>query len=399
MPQTPTPNMGLVQPTEGGDTDVWDTLLSTLFTRLDLHDHSTGLGVKVKPSGFDWNADMAAASGGTPFAVTGVKAVDFAAVAASTITSYAGAFFVNSDDANNLYFRTVAGVNVKVTDGSTLNVSASGGIAGDYAAISAQVAYEDANDRYTLKQESSAGVRQWAKLSSGDLDLYEYIAAGSVTNITNRVRLQSPSALAASYALTMPAALPVSTQIVQLTSAGVLAASNALSQPVAMTSTLAVTGLITATAGATVGANAHVTVSGTGRFKHGDRTITVPFFAGKVTSGTPTYSAAGNVTGINNTVIPLPLPAGARIRQVVFTFNRGGAGAVQFDVSRRTGDGAGANFVNISTSTASSGTGFTTATHAAIDHTVLAGWAYWIIGSSNDAANVLAFADITYDMP
>ena len=40
------------------------------------------------------------------------------AVAPADVASLAGAFFVNSSDSNNLYFRTVSGSNVKVTDGT-----------------------------------------------------------------------------------------------------------------------------------------------------------------------------------------------------------------------------------------------------------------------------------------
>src|SRR5262245_27351826 len=40
--------------------------------------------------------------------------------------------------------------------------------------------------------------------------------------------------------------------------------------------TLGVTGLITATAGLTAGSNQHVTVSGTGQFKHGTVTESIP---------------------------------------------------------------------------------------------------------------------------
>ena len=131
--------------------------------------------------------------------------------------------------------------------------------------------------------------------------------------------------------------------------------------------------------------------------KHKELTLALPFFGGKVASGTPSYSGAGNVTGINSTVLAVPLPVGTRIKQITYTYNRGGSGNVQFDFSRRTGDGVGANFVNVSTSTISSGTGFTTAVHSAINHTILAGWSYWIIASSSDAANVLALADIAFD--
>jgi hypothetical protein len=117
-------------------------------------------------------------------------------------------------------------VNVKITNGAGLNLSATGGIVGDYAAKAAEVAYDDANDRYTFKQENSAGVRQWARLDAADVDIYEYKAAGDTTNITKRVRLKSPAALANSYDVTMPAALPGSQLVLQLDASGNVVASN-----------------------------------------------------------------------------------------------------------------------------------------------------------------------------
>ncbi len=379
-----TPNMGLVLPTEGGSSDLWGLILNavTCFGRVDLHDHSSGLGVKVKPNGLDWNADLSATSGGVPFALKDVKAVDFTPVAASTITTYAGAFFVNSDDANNLYFRTVAGSNVKVTNGAALNLSATGGIVGDYASVSAEVAYDDANDRYTFKQESSGGVRQWAKMSHADVDIYEYKAAGDVTNIVNRVRLSSPAALAASYALTFPAALPGSTQLLQVSSAGAITASNTIVNDLTMT------------------ADKHVVVSGTGQFKHGDRTIALLPDTGNQPSAGGTIGTNGEITGASTLNIQIPLPAGKRIKSAVITYNRGGAGTVTLQIERRTGDGAGANFATVGSSfTTSAGTGWTTGSTGAINHTMATGWVYMANVVLNNAANAWGLVEITYDEP
>ena len=90
--------------------------------------------------------------------------------------------------------RTNGGTNIKVTSGSTLNLSLVGGIVGDYASVGAEVAYDDANDRYTFKQQlGGGGVKQWARLAAGDVDLYEVLATASGTTISNRVRLKSPS--------------------------------------------------------------------------------------------------------------------------------------------------------------------------------------------------------------
>lgn len=214
----------LVYPTEDSDEDIWDTILNTtVFPVLGAHDHTPGKGVKVPMAGLNVNADLAFAG----YSITGMKALAFTPVAAASIAGYSSGLFANSDDANNLYFRNSSGVNVKIVDGSTLNVSIIGGIGGDYSSVSALLDYDDATDTYRFRQETATMVRQYAKIKSADLVLAEYIAAGGATVPTNFVTLKSPSALAASYSVTWPAAVPGSTVAVQMSSTGALTASNA----------------------------------------------------------------------------------------------------------------------------------------------------------------------------
>src|SRR5689334_4547984 len=110
------PNMtGLIYPTEGDSTDIWAQIMnSTCWPVIGAHDHTTGAGVPIPSAALKINADVSWAFGGVNYALTDAKAIDFAAVAASSVAGYAGALFVNSSDANNLYFRTVGGTNVKI---------------------------------------------------------------------------------------------------------------------------------------------------------------------------------------------------------------------------------------------------------------------------------------------
>lgn len=230
-----TTNMSLVLPTEGGSADVWDTLLNAALTLVDEHDHTTGKGVKVPSAALKINADVSWSFSGTRYAITDLKAVDFQPQAASAVSSYSSALFANSDDSNNLYYRNSAGTNVKITDGSTLNVSIVGGIGGDYTSIGALLDYDDATDTYRFRQETSASVRQFAKLSCANVQLFEYLAAGASPVPTNSVRLASPAALAASYTLTFPAAVPGAQALVQVSTAGVLSFSNTIAQAITAT--------------------------------------------------------------------------------------------------------------------------------------------------------------------
>jgi hypothetical protein len=226
-----TANMLLALPVEGpaGSVDVWGGLLNSIFGLIDAHDHTTGKGVKVPSAGLNINADVSWSSGGSNYSITDMKAVDFAPQATTAVTALASALFVNSSDANNLYFRNQSGTNVKLTDGSTLNVSIVGGIGGDYSSVSALLDYDDATDTYRLRQETSAAVRQYAKVAHADLKLFEYKAAGNAVVPPNAVTMKSPAGLAASYSVTLPAAVPASTLAVQMSSAGALSTSNTFS--------------------------------------------------------------------------------------------------------------------------------------------------------------------------
>ena len=221
MPLSPTPNMALVLPTPQADIGTWGDEENAAFTLIDAHDHSPGKGALVGVAGMNVNGDLTFAGN----SATHLRSSDYDEV--SSLATGARRIFWSSAD-HELYVRNASGVNIKITNGSTLNLSLVGGIVGDYASVGAEVAYDDANDRYTFKQQLSAGVKQWARLDGADVDIYEYKAAGDATNITNRVRLSSPAALAGSYTLTFPAALPGSTQLMQMSSAGAITASNTI---------------------------------------------------------------------------------------------------------------------------------------------------------------------------
>jgi hypothetical protein len=250
-----TPNMGMVLPTEDGSADTWDTLLNDALTLNDAHDHTSGKGVPIPSDALLIDADVSWGSDGTSFAIEDMLALAFTPSPAASVTAYSSALFVNSSDANNLYFRNQSGTNVKITDGATLNVSIVGGIGGDYSTIGALFDYDDATDSYRARQESSASVRQYAKVAHADLKLFEYLAAGGAVVPTNAVTMKSPSGLASSYSLTLFSALPGSTQIVQLSSAGALTATNTIANDV------------------TLGADKNITLAGTtntaGVIKHG----------------------------------------------------------------------------------------------------------------------------------
>lgn len=122
---------------------------------------------------------------------------------------------------------------VRIVEDGALTISSVGAIGGDYTSVGALVDFDNITDTYRFRQQIATAVRQYAKLRAGDLQLVEYKAAGDASVPSNAVTLKSPAALAASYAVTMPAALPGSQVAVQLQSDGDLVASNTFSDIVA----------------------------------------------------------------------------------------------------------------------------------------------------------------------
>lgn len=269
MPLSPTPFMNLIRPTPDADDGVWDTLLNDLIALIDSHRHITGEGRPIPTAGINIDAALSLNN----FRLTNVGGVAMQNLGAQ-LTTGANEFFVSG---GNAYFRNNSGVNVLITSGNTLAITTVGGIGGDYTAVVAEVAYSDAADLYTFKQQLGAGVRQYAKVAHADIQLFEYIAHPGPTVPINSVNIKSPNSLAASYTVTFPTETPASTALVQMSglpTPGVLTASNTIANPVTLSSLLtaaAITasGLITANAGITAGPGQHVTVQTTGRFKHG----------------------------------------------------------------------------------------------------------------------------------
>lgn len=328
MPQTPTTYMLLVQPTEGGDDDVWDTLYTALFLLVDAHDHTTGKG---KPLG-SASLVIDAALNLRDFDAINVGGIEFTPLGALPSSGYVNRFFGYAGDA---WWRNSAGTNVQITSGGTLNMTTVGGIAGQYTSVGAEVAFVDASDSYTFKQQVGAAVRQYARLEAADLRLYEFKAHPAAAPPTTFVGLASPAALAGSYTLTMPAALPGSTQLLQVSSAGAITASNTVANGVLMASTLAVSGLISAVSGLTAGVNQDVTVSGTGDYNHGSFTKSISPFAG---NGSGHSLGAGFVqsTGVGSWFIPLDLRVGDRLTFVDVWYFGNGVANVTISVTHFT---------------------------------------------------------------
>lgn len=209
------PNMALVTPVQGADRGTWDDKINAAFALVDAHDHTSGKGVAIASAAL--NIDGNVAWGGN--AITGLGLITFTPIA--PLVSGSKDLFVSSAD-NELYWRTNSGTNVKLTNGASINTTLVGGIVGDYASVGAELAYDDANKTYTFKDQSTP-TKKWARLGSGPVRIHEFD-----TTESTYVEFAVDAALAASYTVTWPAALPASTVLMQIAADGTLVCSNTL---------------------------------------------------------------------------------------------------------------------------------------------------------------------------
>lgn len=137
-----TSNMSLILPdvsvTIGPD---YATQNNAAFTLVDSHDHTTGRGVQVPTSGININSNL----GFGGFSATALKSVNF-----NNQGSLLGGNRLLQVFGGDLYFNSGSGDQVQITDGSTLDISASGGIGGDYSSAGASVTFNNTTNFYSF---------------------------------------------------------------------------------------------------------------------------------------------------------------------------------------------------------------------------------------------------------
>jgi len=115
---TTTPNMSLIEPDVlSTPSPTWASLLNNALTTIDSHDHSTGKGVKITPSGMTISADLPFGSNNA----TTLRSVRFNNQTSFTSTSndLACIYVLN----NEIYYRDGVGNIVQITSGGSLNTA------------------------------------------------------------------------------------------------------------------------------------------------------------------------------------------------------------------------------------------------------------------------------------
>lgn len=182
----------------------WATNLNTLLELVDAHDHSSGKGVKVTPAGMNINATLEFNSQDA----TEVNSLSMDTRLTAPSTSRA--IYTKSGD---LYYKNNSGVEVQVTNGST--------IAGTQGSITnlgdggSSAVFSDLNEDFTWYFNGT----KLAAQNTGDIRLYPFDGSAAYTNA---VTLKSPTSLAASYSLTLPGTAPTQAGVVSVSTAGVM---------------------------------------------------------------------------------------------------------------------------------------------------------------------------------
>mgnify|MGYP007122138818 CR=1 FL=1 len=162
-------------------------------------------------------------------------------------------------------------------------------------------------------------------------------------------------------------------------------------------------GLITAKAGLTADAGQHITVSGAGEFKHGDRTIFIGPGEFHHEAGTDMeYETQGgylyNASAVGYAAASVPLPAACRIKTAQFFYNPNGGGSITPSVTRVTPGTGGAGTSIVAGSADSTGTAIESQT-LTVSHTISSSeyplLRYHVSGAANRIHGVL----LTYDRP
>lgn len=363
---TALPNLGLILPVLGSSDGNWDDLLNDCLELIDAHDHSPGRGLRIKTAAINIDADLTFSGK----SLTNLGQLKFAEIAEPV--GGATTLYVDSTT-HELYWITSGGSHVKLTNGASINTSLVGGIVGDYTAVSAEVAFDDSNKRYTFKDGQSPKV--WARLAAGDVRIYEM-----TSGVTNYVGIKSPTALAASYSIEMPAALPAGAAFAMVGSGGAVTFDE---EPV-------------------LGANKSITLSGTGYVKHGTRTRRVAFHAGGlvVESGTVSNNSTlpgQQVDASSSAYFYLgPVNALESISSVHLILGNTPANAVTYEFYVASAGSGAASWSLV-------GSGTTTASNAP---TVSPGGLYalgdsaWIkVTTPSATVCKMVLADITYEVP
>jgi hypothetical protein len=210
-----TPNMGLSEPQVGGTipptSPAWGYLLNSNWSTVDQHNHTPGYGVLIPTAGLNIDTNLN---------FQGNSAIDvntFAFAAAVVGTPQTLSTYTNGTD---LFFKDASGNLIQLTKAGGPNAG-TGNIQGLPSTPTGGAGISWVNSTSTFQFLTDAGTTG-ANVDVGSAIL-RYPGSYPTPSGTNWITLEVPSAIAAGYAITLPAAVPASQSFVTMDNSGVVA--------------------------------------------------------------------------------------------------------------------------------------------------------------------------------
>ena len=250
------PNMNFELPVVSGTLGpAWATMLNAAMTVVGSHDHSTGNGVKITPSGLNINTDLPLTSNN----LTLVRSVRFSSQssAIAEVTDLTAVYVLNG----NLIYKNDSGDDVQITDGSGLNFASLGTIGGDFGqpGVPAAVTYSDFTKVFSFTQDSGIG----AALAGSSVKLSDpSLSAQSITITANSTASAYTIKLADAATVTNQSVVTIDTDG-QMAYVTTLTANLTYSGNQTYSGTPTVSGNINRSGTSTGGTYSNVTLSGT----------------------------------------------------------------------------------------------------------------------------------------
>lgn len=174
----------------------WEQNLNAALTIVDGHNHSPGSGVQINSSGLNINSDLPIGSNN----LTIVRSVRFSPQLSPLAgASDVGCLYVSGND---LYYNNVAGGQVQITTGVSVNATSSGISSG-----SATAAFVSSVLVVNAASNTPANIRAGS------------ILLGNNVSGSNYLTLAPPNAMGASYGLVLPS-IPSATSFMQIDTSG-----------------------------------------------------------------------------------------------------------------------------------------------------------------------------------
>ena len=202
-----TPNMNLDLPVVNTTTGpAWANSVNAAFDDVDAHDHSTGNGVKVSPTGININAEL-------PFNgndITELRSARFEDQ--GTVQTEATDLGCLQLVAGDLWWVNGNGTGVQITSGAGLSFASLGTIGGDFGqpGVTASITYSDTTKIYSFLQDS--GIT--AGLYGSKLLLADASSGALAVTLT-------ADAATGAYELTWPIVAPTDDTVLSFNAAGV----------------------------------------------------------------------------------------------------------------------------------------------------------------------------------